>query len=96
MDVYYSIAHYNYMNEHEKAQVRELARRTWRSKKAFVLAKDEFCHNVAYVTLTQNDFDRYRQFMKTKYGYTNFVACRRDIEKVEGIWQTWLKTIAIL
>ena len=51
---------------------------------------------MARVTLSQKSYDRYTEFMKTKYGYDNFLACRRDIEKVNGIWQQWLKTIAIL
>jgi len=95
MDVFYMIGHYNYMCDAEKARVRELARQTWRSRRKFIESKTEFCHGMARVILPQKNFDRYTDFMKTKYGYNNFLLCRRDIEKVEGIWQTWLKTIEL-
>lgn len=89
------IAHYNYMNHEEKARVRELARKTWRTMRQFKDAKPEFCDAMAYTTLETQQYRRYKEFMKTKYGYKNYEACRRDIEKVEGIWQQWLKTIEI-
>lgn len=90
------IAHYNYMNQEEKARVRVLARTTWRTMRQFKDAKLNFCDAMAYTTLDTKQYERYRDFMKTKYGYKNYEACRRDIEKVEGIWQTWLKTIEVV
>jgi len=93
-DVYYMIAHYSYMKEEEQVRVRKLAREKWPTKFAYIDQKPEFCLGMASAVLSKKDYDRYSEFMKTKYGLENFLAVRKTIEKLESIWERWMVTMS--